>query len=191
MITRWDILKITGNLVLVYVVGGLLLGAVYISTAPVIYQNGINEKKAALRAIMPAAGKIEKLGEWDCHEKKAEYFSASNGNAPCGYVIESYGKGYSGAIHMLIALDTLGKVLRISVLAHAETPGLGDEIESGWFKNQFAGKDISQMLVTKTNAPGRIQAISGATISSRAVTEDAVKHALEFIGQAVVRKRIL
>jgi electron transport complex protein RnfG len=82
---------------------------------------------------------------------------------------------------VLLAVDTACRIKRMSVLSHAETPGLGDEIEAGWFKNQFAGKSSAQMMVIKSPTQENIQAISGATISSRAVTEDAVKSALEFL----------
>jgi electron transport complex protein RnfG len=182
MIGRRDIVKISLNLVVVYVVGGALLAAVYVNTSPIIYRNALKEKKAALEKIMPEANRIEKLGEWTIHEKQAEYFIAKKDSQMCGYLIESYGKGYSGLIHVLLATDTAGKISRISILSHAETPGLGDEIETTWFKNQFAGKMATQMKVLKSPTQENIQAISGATISSRAVTEDAVKSALEYLG---------
>jgi Na+-translocating ferredoxin:NAD+ oxidoreductase subunit G len=179
MISARDMVKISLNLVVVYVVGGVLLAAVYVNTSPIIYRNSIKEKKAALEKIMPEANRIEKLGDWTIHEKQAEYFIAKKDSQVCGYLIESYGKGYSGLIHVLLATDTAGKIIRISILSHAETPGLGDEIETGWFKKQFIGKTGAQMKVIKGPTQENVQAISGATISSRAVTEDAVKTALE------------
>lgn len=181
MISTRDMVKISLNLVVVYVVGGALLAAVYVNTSPIIYKNSIKEKKAALEKIMPEANRIEKQGDWAIHEKQAEYFIAKKDSLVCGYLIESYGKGYAGLIHVLLAVDTAGKVKRISILSHGETPGLGDEIETGWFKNQFAGKVSGQMKVIKGLTQENIQAISGATISSRAVTEDAVKSALEYL----------
>ncbi len=70
---------------------------------------------------------------------------------------------------------------RINILGHAETPGLGDEIETESFKNQFIGKDMEHLKVVKTETTENIQAISGATISSRAVTEDAVRNGIDFL----------
>jgi electron transport complex protein RnfG len=179
MIGARDIVKIALNLVVVYVVGGALLATAYVYTSPIISRNAIREKKAALQKIMPEANRMEKIGEWTIHDKPVEYFVAKKDSLTCGYLIESYGKGYSGLIHLLIAVDLAGKVKRISILSHTETPGLGDEIDAGWFKNQFAGKTSAQMRVLKSTTSENIQAISGATISSRAVTEDAVKNALE------------
>jgi electron transport complex protein RnfG len=179
MITGKDIVKISLNLVVVYVVGGALLAAVYVNTSPIISKNAVKEKKVALEKIMPEANQIEKIGDWTTHEKNAEYFIAKKDSRVCGYIIESYGKGYSGLINVLIATDTIGKINKINILSHSETPGLGDQIETGWFKNQFTGKNYDRMKVIKAPTQENIQAISGATISSRAVTEDAVKNALE------------
>ena len=184
MIGTRDIVKIALNLVVVYVIGGALLATAYVYTSPIIYRNVIKEKKAALEKIMPEANRIEKLGDWTIHEKHAEYFVAKKDSLVCGYLIESFGKGYSGLIHVLLAADTAGKISKISILSHTETPGLGDEIDAGWFKNQFAGKTSAQMKVLKSATQENIQAISGATISSRAVTEDAVKSALEQLARA-------
>jgi electron transport complex protein RnfG len=77
------------------------------------------------------------------------------------------------------------KVQKINILGHAETPGLGDEIETESFKKQFKGKDIEHLKVLKTETTEYIQAISGATISSRAVTEDAVKKGVDFLIKTV------
>ena len=67
------------------------------------------------------------------------------------------------------------------MLHHAETPGLGDEIQKDYFKNQFKGKSIDNLVVVKTETPDKIQAITGATISSRAVTEDGVRKGVEML----------
>jgi electron transport complex protein RnfG len=181
MIGLRDIVKISLNLVVIYIIGGILLAAMYAFTSPVIYKNAIKGKKAALEKIMPEANHIDKLGDWTIHDRTAEYFIAKKDSSLCGYLIESYGKGYSSYIHVLIAVDTAFQVKRISILSHAETPGLGDEIDASWFKKQFTKKSVAQMRVIKAPTEENIQAISGATISSRAVTEDAVKNALEFL----------
>jgi Na+-translocating ferredoxin:NAD+ oxidoreductase subunit G len=184
MMTNKDIAKIALNLIVVYVIGGVLLAGVYVYTSPIMYRNAIAAKQAALKKIMPEANSIEKSGDWTIHEHHAEYYTAKKGNDLCGYIVESYGKGYSSFIHVLIATDTAYAVKKIDILSHGETPGLGDEIEAAWFKKQFAGKSALRMKVIKGATTDNIQAISGATISSRAVTEDAVRNALEFLSQA-------
>ncbi|MEW6740226.1 MAG: FMN-binding protein [Nitrospirota bacterium] len=179
--TGKDIIKITVNLVIVYLIGGAILAAVYAKTSPIMYRNAVIEKERALKTLMPDADNIEKMGDWTIHEKHAEYFVAKKGNDIIGYVVQSFGKGYSSYINVLIAADKDLKVQKIEILSHAETPGLGDEIEKDEFKNQFKDKDIDHIKLVKTETTEYIQAISGVTISSRAVTEDAVKKGLNHL----------
>jgi Na+-translocating ferredoxin:NAD+ oxidoreductase subunit G len=186
--TPKEILKITLNLVIFYLIGGLILAVVYAKTSPVMYRNAVAEKEQALKKLMPEADRIEKLGDWSVHEKHGEYYTARKGGAVIGYLIQSYGKGYSSYINTLIAVDTDFKVLKINILGHAETPGLGDEIETDGFKNRFAGKDAGHLKVLKTETTEYVQAISGATISSRAVAEDAVRNGVEFLKKTLQKE---
>jgi H+/Na+-translocating ferredoxin:NAD+ oxidoreductase subunit G len=180
-LTGKDILKITFNLVAIYLAGGLILALVYAKTSPIMYQNAVLEKEKALKMLMPEADSIHKLGDWTIHDKHAEYYVAKKGDAVIGYIIQSFGKGYSSFINALIAVNPDFTVRKINILGHAETPGLGDEIETASFKNQFIGKGPDHLKVVKTETREDIQAISGATISSRAVTEDAVKSGVDFL----------
>jgi Na+-translocating ferredoxin:NAD+ oxidoreductase subunit G len=186
--TPKEILKITLNLVIFYLVGGLILAVVYAKTSPVMYRNAVIEKEQALKKLMPDADRIEKLGDWSVHEKHGEYYAAKKGDAVIGYLIQSYGKGYSSYINTLIAVDKDFRVLKINILGHAETPGLGDEIETDGFKNRFAGKDAGHLKVLRTETTEYVQAISGATISSRAVAEDAVKNGVEFLKKTLQKE---
>ncbi|MEW6584825.1 MAG: FMN-binding protein [Nitrospirota bacterium] len=183
--TPKDILKITLNLVIIYVVGGFILAGVYSQTSPIIFRNAVLEKEAALKKLIPEADRIDKLGDWTIHEKHAEYFIAKKDDKPVGYIIQSFGKGYSSYINTLIAVDTDFTIRNISILGQAETPGLGDGIETDDFKNQFRGKDIDHLSVVKTGSDGYIEALSGATITTRAVAEDAVKNSLVFLTEKI------
>jgi len=186
--TPKEIFKITLNLVIFYIVGGLILAVVYAKTSPVMYRNAVIEKEQALKKLMPEADRIEKLGDWLVHEKHGEYYAAKKGGAVIGYLIQSYGKGYSSYINTLIAVDKDFRVLKINILGHAETPGLGDEIETDGFKNRFAGKDAGHLKVLRTETNEYVQAISGATISSRAVAEDAVKSGVDFLKKTLQKE---
>jgi H+/Na+-translocating ferredoxin:NAD+ oxidoreductase subunit G len=180
-VTGRDILKITLNLVVIYLIGGFVLAFVYAKTSPVMFRNAAIEKEKALKELMPDADKIEKIGDWYVHEKHAEYFIAKRGNNVIGYIIQSFGKGYSSYIDTLVAVDKDFHVQKISILGQKETPGLGDAIEGDSFKKEFQGKDAEQLKVLRTDTTDYIQAISGATISSRAVAEDAVKSGVDFL----------
>jgi len=95
--------------------------------------------------------------------------------------VEGYGKGYSSYIHILASVDKNFILKKISVLGHGETPGLGDEIEKEYFQKQFEGKTVDTLVVIKGETPDKIQAITGATISSRAVTEDGVRNGIKLL----------
>jgi electron transport complex protein RnfG len=179
--TGKDIVKITLNLVVIYVIGGLILAGVYAKTSPIMFKNNEEAKRLALKQLIPDADTIDKKGDWTVHEKHAEYFVAMKNGQVIGYIVQSFGKGYSSYINTLVAVDKDFKVQKINILGHAETPGLGDEIETDWFKRQFTGKDVEHLKVLKTDTTEYIQAISGATISTRAVSEDAVRNGVKFL----------
>jgi len=180
-LTGKDVLKTGINLIIIYVIGGLVLAGVYSKAAPVVYKKEKQEKEEALKRMMPEAEKIEVLGTWEPHEKKAEYFVAKRGDEEIGYIVQGFGKGYSSYINVLTSIGKDFKIKKVKVLSHAETPGLGDEIERDYFLERFKDKVIENLVVVKTETSDKIQAISGATISSRAVTEDAVRKSLEML----------
>lgn len=179
--TGKDIIKITLNLVVIYVIGGLILAVVHAKTSPIRFQNNVIAEQRALKQLIPEADKIEKLGDWEIHEREAKYWIAKKGNDTIGYIVQSFGKGYSSYINTLIAVDKDFKVQKIQILDQKETPGLGDEVDTPSFKGQFKGKDLDHLKVLKTDTTEYVQAITGATISSRAVTEDAVRNGVQFI----------
>jgi electron transport complex protein RnfG len=179
--TTKDIAKITINLVVIYILGGLLIAFVYAKTSPIMFIKAKEEKEAALRTMMPAADKIEVMGKWEPHHKHAEYYVARKGNEELGYVVEGYGKGYSSYINLLVSLDKNLTVQKVSILHHAETPGLGDEIEKEYFLKRFEGKSVDNLVVIKGETQDKVEAISGATISSRAVTEDGVRNGVKML----------
>lgn len=203
--TPLDMAKITFNLVVIYLVGGLIMAFVYAKTSPIMFIKAKEEKEAALKLMMPEADTIAKLGDWEPHEKHAEYYAAQKCGeikitnvkdektgemkevSEClnpqdiGYIAESFGKGYSSYINILVSVDKSFIVKKINVLHHAETPGLGDEIEKDYFLNQFEGKSSDKLVVIKGETADKIQAITGATISSRAVTEDGVKNGVKML----------
>ena len=173
--------KITLNLVVIYVLGGLIMAFVYAKTSPIMFIKAREEKEAALKTMMPEADNIEKLGDWKPHEKHAEYYIAKKGGEEIGYIVEGFGKGYSSYIDILVSVDKNFIVKKINILHHAETPGLGDEIERNYFQEQFKGTGVDNLVVVKREPKDKIQAITGATISSRAVTEDGVRNGVKML----------
>ena len=100
---------------------------------------------------------------------------------PMGYVVTTTSKdGYGGAITVSVGVLADGTVNGIAFLTLAETAGLGMNADTDW-KNQYAGKNVDAFSVTKNSASAEneINAISGATITSNAVT-GAVNTAVYF-----------
>jgi len=97
-----------------------------------------------------------------------------------GIVFRTWTRGYAGIIPIIAGVDTNGKITGIKIGGKAEgfkeTEGFGSKVREISFLRQFTGKSASQVLLKKDN--GEIDAISGATISSRAVCA-GVKKGLE------------
>jgi len=138
-------------------------------------------KKAGVSNIVEYSdNKPLKIGDWEPWHKHAEFYKVEDDGVIKAYIVETYGKGYSSYINILVSVDMDDRIMKMEVLAHGETPGLGDEILLDYFKDQFPGKGKDQMVVIKGETKDNIQAITGATISTRAVTI-GVKDALELL----------
>jgi len=109
--------------------------------------------------------------------------SDANGQAT-GVAFKAVGNGFQSKLEILVGTDlAFSKILAITFLAQAETPGLGTKIESdptnrddtAWFTTQFQqltiSRDISYIKNQAPTQPGEIQAITGATISSKSVVD--------------------
>jgi electron transport complex protein RnfG len=176
-----DMIKITLSLVVIFIAAGLIMGVTYKYTSPVRFIAEKKEKEEALKQMAPdATDPIIPAGNWSSsHGKPYEYYQATSSGKPVAYISSTAGKGYSSFIAMLVSLDTDLKIKDVKILHHGETPGLGDQVEDrALFLDQFKGKGLSQLVLVKSETKENIQAISGATISSRAVT-NGVKDAVQ------------
>lgn len=184
-----EMLKITLSLVAIFIAAGLIMGITYKYTSPVRFAAEKKEKEEALKEMAPdATDPIVPAGNWSNHRKSYEYFKATSGSKAVAYISSTAGKGYSSYVLMLVSLDTDMKIKGIKILHHGETPGLGDQVEDNNFLDQFKGKSLSQLVLVKSETKENIQAISGATISSRAVTngvKDAVQTLVDKYGDGV------
>ena len=109
---------------------------------------------------------------------------AKSGEETKGYVITTTSRnGYGGDIQIAVGITMDGTVKGIGILSISETVGLGMNAQTPEFRDQYAGKKVDSegFVVTKTDASAEneIDAISGATITSNAVT-DAVNLAVEY-----------
>jgi len=112
------------------------------------------------------------LGDLECYPAKM-------GGELVGTAISSITKlGFSGEIRIMVGLTPEGVIVNSSVLEHAETPGLGTKMDLPKFKDQFMGKNPAEFNIKVKNDGGEIDAITAATISSRAFS-DAVRRAYD------------
>jgi electron transport complex protein RnfG len=184
-----DILKITLPLVVIFVVAGIIMSMTYQHTYPVRFQAEKKEKEEALKEMAPdALDPIKPAGTWTVNNKSYEYYAATSGRKPVAYIASTAGKGYSSFIKMLVSLGPDLKIRDVKILGHEETPGLGDQVEDKSFLDQFKGKTLAQIVLVKKDTKENIQAISGATYSSRGVTngvKDAAQQLIDTYGAGI------
>lgn len=165
-----SILKIALNLTFACIISGIIIGLVYYFTADIAKQKKIELQNLALQSIVEGADKYTPIpGKPGC-------YTATKGDQLIAYIIPAESKGYAGAVKLLVAVGPDNKIIKYSIIESKETPGLGDKAAQPQFADQFTGKTGADMKVNKDGGP--IQAISGATITSRAVTQ-AVKNAVD------------
>ena len=122
------------------------------------------------------------------------YTAQSATGSTSGYVVQTEGKGYSGAIKILVGVDQSLSILGVRVLSHAETPGLGDKIEikkNDWITH-FDGRSLSNTRQTEWAVKkdgGVFDQFSGATITPRAVV-NAVHQSLQDIEAAITQGQL-
>jgi electron transport complex protein RnfG len=101
-----------------------------------------------------------------------EFFPAKKGGELIGVAIKTKsGKGYSGVIWIMVGFNLTGEIQNIFVIDHKETPGLGSKMITPSFVKQFLNKNPEQMKLKVKKDGGDVDAITGATISSRAYSE--------------------
>lgn len=178
-------------------VSGAALGGVYEITKDPIVAAEMAAKAEAYRTVLPDAAEFkDDLGD-KLEAANSEVAGLGYGNvtvdeavtgvdasgAAVGYVVTATSKdGYGGAITVSVGFQKDGTVNNIEFLALSETPSLGMNASQPEWKGQYTGKNVDSFTVTKNGAAAdnEIDAISGATITSNAVT-GAVNGAVYFV----------
>lgn len=152
----------------------LLLGVVNQVTKGQIEQNNIDTRNAAMAAIIEGASFEDMNTTVPAPDKSTPAISgvykATKDGADAGYCIEVKPKGFGGEITMIVGIDASGSVAGVKVTGASETPGLGAKAQSDtdWIAQYQGAAADGSLAVTKDG--GTINAITGATITSRAVT---------------------
>ena len=171
------VLRLALTLFIIGAVVAAVLAGVNSVTAPAIAQLQYEKTQEAIQAVLPGGGE-----EIDFTDDTGLVSVVYKGEA--GYAVQVAPGGFDGPITMMVGIDFEGNVLGISVIKHTETAGLGAvaaaKTSAGEaFRGCFVGQSGS-VAVTKDG--GSVEAITGATITSRAVC-DGVNAALDCIAK--------
>lgn len=190
------IIKNTLILTVITLVAGLLLGAAYEITKEPIAQSEENAKREAWQAVFPDADAdaFESVDvDTDIANQVIKDLGISGSidevcivdGGETGYVITTTdGEGYGGDIQVTVGITADGTVSGVSFLSISETAGLGMKATEASFYEQYVGVQTDQFYVSKDGGEGEpIDALSGATITTRAVT-GAVNAALAYFQNA-------
>jgi electron transport complex protein RnfG len=161
-------------LIVLFLVCGIAAGSlafVNAATKDRIAEFARLEKIEAMQKVLPQAEEFVEVTAGKLWEARA-------GGQVVGRVLAASTQGYSGPIEGLVGLDADGVVSGVRVLVQTETPGLGAKIITPGFLGQYQGKKAEELALRKDDPAGRIDAITAATISSRALTT-AVRKAVD------------
>ncbi|HAN19264.1 MAG: hypothetical protein A2X13_01185 [Bacteroidetes bacterium GWC2_33_15] len=161
-------------------VAATTLGFVYEKTKVPIEQTNLNKKLDAIKQVVPSFTNnptddmfLLPTDEGD----SLEIYPAKNNDEIVGYAVKTYtNKGFSGYVGLIVGFKPEGSIINIAVLQQKETPGLGTKMAEPQFKDQFNGKNPSSFAMTVKKDGGQVDAITAATISSRAFC-DAIQRA--------------
>lgn len=163
-------------LLVIAAVSGGVLGLVYGMTKDTIAQVDQKKNEAAIQAVLPLEGEIS----YKADTLKYNYEGVDL-TFPCNLAYDANGTfqgaavktsegGFGGKIDMMVGFAADGTIKGTSVLSHAETPGLGANM-TGKFKDQFVDKNPASYKLTVTKDGGDVDAITAATITSRAFSK--------------------
>lgn len=160
-----------------------LLGSVYALTKEPIRLAELKRKNEAIQVVVPGfdnepSQEVERLF---VDGDSLYFYTARKGDEFLGTAVETFTKlGFSGLFKLMVGFAPDGTIIDIAVISHSETPGLGDKMQKGksGFSLQFMGKDPENFALAVKKDRGDVDAITAATITSRAYC-DAVQRAYD------------
>lgn len=192
-------------LFIITLIAGLALGFSYELTKEPIRKANLETKQKAYQSVYKDAKTFEEdkaVSEKVDHVDKflkdndlsgakiTEVLVAKNDSGEAvGYVIAFLAtEGYGGDISLSMGMTNEGEITGLEVLEASETAGLGAKCKESQFKDQFAGINADSIEYTKdgAKADNEIDAISGATITTKAVTK-GVNAAIAFLKQDIMQ----
>lgn len=167
-----NIVKLGTTLFIICAVAALALGLTNDVTAPIIEERNIQANNESRKIVLENAKEFKLIDNLKS-ELVEEVYKGSDGSNIVGYTMKTKPKGYGGEMEVIVGISLDGKITGVNIGTNSETPGLGSKASEPEFKNQYNDKSTeNQINVVKGKASSEsdIVAISGATISSKAVT---------------------
>ena len=165
------------TLLVITAISSASLGFMYQLTKEPIETANTMKQNFAIQAVLPEYDNnpLADTYEIDNFDGAAEklicYPGAINGELS-GIAVKTWtNNGYGGMIRIMVGFDPSGKIVNISVLEHKETPGLGTKMAKPKYIKQYSGKNPGMNNLKVKKDGGEIDAITAATISSRAFSE--------------------
>lgn len=151
-------------------------------TKPIIEERDKAALQESLTVVLPGADSFSDAVDretllsrgYQPGETVKNLYEAGAGGETVGYVVEVAPRGYGGEISILVGIDNNLSVTGVKILSHNETPGLGSKAENEAFLNQYLGtipENLYRVVKTAPSQDGDIAALSGATVTSRAVSK--------------------
>ncbi len=174
-----NLLNMALSLTIISVVAATLLAVIFTLTEEPIAQAQVAKQQAAIYAVLPAVEGLE-ISEPETPADGIAIHRAYAAGEFVGAAVEAEANGFSGAIRLMVGFDKEGNIVNYEVLQQTETPGLGTKVVD-WFKNSdkpkqsIVGKNPAEANLTVSKDGGDVDAITAATISSRAFLEAVQK----------------
>ncbi len=166
------------SLLVITAVSGGVLGLVYGMTKDSIAQVEQKKNEKAIAEVLNTGVVIASF-DIDTIDGLVYNLAYDNSNQLIGAAIKTFsGKGFGGKIELMVGVLENGTINKVSVLSQSETPGLGANMTNESFKGQFSGQHPNDFKLQVKKDGGDVDAITAATITSRAFSE-AVKTACD------------
>lgn len=167
---------------------GVMLAITDQVTAKDIAARALEDKVNSLSQVIPASihdnnPVNDSIAMQNAHGKEITVYRAIKDGKVTGVAYEIHGSGYAGEMKLMLGVDMEGKVLGVRVLAHKETPGLGDkmEVKKGNWILRFDGLSLGNPPIEKWKVKkdgGQFDQFTGATITPRGIV-DAIRRGLQ------------
>jgi len=177
--TKSSFINMVVTLFVVTGVASLALAGVYKLTKEPIAMVQKQKQENAIKQVVPEFDEIKENTITLSTGEQLVCFDAFNGDEKVGTAVKTFtNKGYSGLVELMVGFLPDGSIKNVEVLKQTETPGLGTKMTQQAFKGQFDGKNPLQFRIRVKKDGGDVDAITAATISSRAFC-DAAERAYE------------